>query len=898
MKKIHNKLQSVFQSRDFHERLVLMILALAFIASVIGMGRVALGARLSVLFMLLTMCIVSGIVLWLVYKKHKTKLASWLLILIFNVVLFPFVFIMSSGIDSGTPIWLVLELTYIFLLFRGKECAMALVISILSFFATYWVAYRYPDLVPVVTNRYYRYIDSCVTLVVVSCCIGVLLKIQTISYERERENVLKQQEEMEQIARSKDVFFANMSHEIRTPINTIIGLNEMTLRENISDEIAENAINIQNASKMLLTTINDILDLSKLESGKMDIVPVQYEVSAMFSDLVNLIWLRANQKDLEFRVDIAQDIPSMLYGDEVRIKQVITNLLTNAVKYTRAGSVTLTAKGERLSADSFRLRISVADTGTGIRKESLDDLFNSFKRVDEELNRNIEGTGLGLNISKQLMDMMGGKISVDSVYHKGSVFTIELEQGIVNVNPIGMIDFAAQKKLSNRQAYEESFVAPDARVLVVDDNDMNRMVVKKLLRGTEVQVDTVSGGWECLKKTAEGFYHVILMDHMMPEMDGEETLHAVREQTKGYCQNVPIIALTANVMTNAEQIYQEMGFDGYLAKPINAVLLEAALLKYLPQDVVEYVAEENADASDDMGISQVTSARKRKIAITADCICDLPEEWLRKLDISLMYCYVHTKEGRFCDITEIYSDSLLDYLKIEGNYAHSSTAPPAEYEYFFADALEKAEHVIHITASTDLSGAYPYALQASKSFDNVTVFDSQHISSGYGLMVLFAAVMAENGKGAEEICDSLKELRNRICSNFLVPSTETLCRNGKVSTIVDKLCRGLNLHPVLYMSQNKLKLWKIEVGNMQRVNRNYVKQLLHHSKDIDSRLLFLTYAGCSVRQLDEIIAEVDRYIKFDQIILQKASATVSSNCGVGTYGLMFFRKTEEDIMKH
>lgn len=898
MKKIHEKLQSVFQGRDFHERLVLMILTLAFGTSVISTGQTLLGARIAVLIILALMCIVSGISLWIVYKNHKTRLASWLFILVFNVVLFPLFFIMSSGIDSGTPIWLVLELTYIFLLFRGKECAAALVVSILSFFATYWAAYRYPDLVPVVTNRYYRYIDSGVTLVMVSCCIGVLLKIQSISYENEKRNAQQQKEEMEQIARSKDVFFANMSHEIRTPINTIIGLNEMTLRENISDEIAENAINIQNASKMLLTTINDILDLSKLESGKMDIVPVQYEVSAMFSDLVNLIWLRANQKDLEFRVDIAQDIPSMLYGDEVRIKQVITNLLTNAVKYTRAGSVTLTAKGERLSADSFRLRISVADTGTGIRKESLDDLFDSFKRVDEKLNRNIEGTGLGLNISKQLMDMMGGKISVDSVYHKGSVFTIELEQGIVNVNPIGVIDFAAQKKLSNRQTYEESFVAPDARVLVVDDNDMNRMVVKKLLRGTEVQVDMVSGGRECLKKTAEGFYHIILMDHMMPEMDGEETLHAVREQTKGYCQNVPIIALTANVMTNAEQVYQEMGFDGYLAKPINAVLLEAALLKYLPPDVVEYVAEENVDASDDMGISQVTSARKRKIAITADCICDLPEEWLHKLDINLMYCYVHTKEGRFCDITEIYSESLLDYLKIEGNYAHSSTAPPAEYEYFFADALQKAEHVIHITASTDLSGAYPYALQASKSFDNVTVFDSHHISSGHGFMVLFAAVMAENGKGVEEICNSLKGLRNRICSNFLVPSTDTLCRNGKVSTIVDKLCRGLNLHPVLYMSQNKLKLWKIEVGNMQRVNRNYVKQLLHHSKNIDSRLLFLTYAGCSVRQLDEIIAEVDRYIKFDQIILQKASATVSSNCGVGTYGLMFFRKTEEDIMKY
>lgn len=895
IKKIHKFVHSVFEGRDFHERLVLMILALAFAASLIGMGRILLGAGIYVLLALVPMCAVSGAALWIVYKHHKTSFASWLLVFVSNVILFPMVFILSSGMESGAPVWIVLELTYIFVLFRGKECIAALGISFLALIVTYGVVYCHPEIIPMVTNRYYSYVDSLITTVVVSCFIGFLLKIQSLSYEKEKEKARKQKEEMEQIAHSKDVFFANMSHEIRTPINTIIGLNEMTLREKISDDIAENAINIQNASKMLLTTINDILDLSKLESGKMEIVPVQYEVSTMFSDLVNLIWLRAHQKELEFKVDISQNIPSMLYGDEVRIKQVITNMLTNAVKYTKAGSVTLSAKGERISGDTFRLRISVADTGTGIRKESLDDLFHSFKRVDEEMNRNIEGTGLGLTISKQLMEMMGGKISVDSVYHKGSVFTIELEQGVVNAQPIGVIDFASQKKLSNRKSYQESFVAPDARVLVVDDNDMNRMVIRKLLRETEVKVEMAANGRECLKKTSENFYHVIFMDHMMPEMDGEETMHALRSQTKGFCQNIPVIALTANVMANAEQIYQDKGFDGYLAKPVNAALLEATLLKFLPPDVVEYVSEENSDNSEEMeGLNQITSVRKRKVAITADCICDLPEEWLHKLGISLMYCYVHTKEGRFCDISEIYSDSLLDYLKIEGNYAHSSTAPVAEYEYFFADALEKAEHVIHITASIDLSGAYPNALQASKSFDNVTVLDSNHISSGHGLMVLSAAAMAEDGKNVEQILSYLKELQPKICSNFLVPSTETLCRNGKVSTLIHRICHGLNLHPVLYMSQNKLKLWKIEVGNRQRMNRSYVRKLLRHSKDIDTRVLFLTYAGCSIRQLDDIMAEVDRYIRFDRIIIQKASATVSSNCGVGTFGLMFIRKGEEN----
>ncbi|MBD5451754.1 MAG: DegV family EDD domain-containing protein [Lachnospiraceae bacterium] len=894
IKKIRRFLESLRNEQlDFQTRLIRMVFLLVFIATVIGMGRVLIGASPIVLTALIPMCIISGASLYIAVRYNKVKLASWLLILISNGLLFPLVFMMSGGMNSGTPVWFVLGLVYIFLLFKGRELAFALLLSMASFLSAYVTAYRFPDMVPTASYRLYSFADSYVTLIVVSVFVGFLMKMQALTYDKERKLAQQQKEEIEQIARSKDTFFANMSHEIRTPINTIIGLNEMTLREDISDEIAENAINIQNASKMLLTTINDILDLSKLESGRMEIVPVQYEISALFSDLVNLIWIRASQKELEFKVDIDPNIPSMLYGDEVRIKQILTNILTNAVKYTETGSVTLSAKGERLAADEILLRISVEDTGMGIRKENLDDLFSSFKRIDETKNRNIEGTGLGLTIVKQLVDMMGGKISVDSVYHKGSVFTVEIMQHIVNVKPMGVINFAEQRKLERRTKYKQSFTAPDARILVVDDNEMNRMVAVKLLRGTKMQIDTVGSGKECLKLTADNLYHVILMDHMMPDMDGEETMKAVRAQTKGFCQKTPIIALTANVMSNAKQVYRDMGFDGYLAKPINATLLEASLLKYLPSELIEYDAKEDlTDLEEGGDINQIISVKKRKVAITADCICDLPRDLLERYQIKLMYCYVHTKEGRFCDLFEISSDSVLNYLKVEGNYAHSSTAEPSEYEYFFADMLATAQHVIHITATTDLSGAYPNALQASKSFDNVTVYDSTHISSGHGFMVLYAAELAEQGKSVQEICEALDRFKELVFSNFLVPSTEALYRNGKVSGVVHKLCDGLNLHPVLRMSQNELKLWKIEVGNMKYVQRKYVKKLLHHSKQIDKRILFLTYAGCSVRQLEEILEEVEKYVKFDKVIMQKASATVSSNCGVGVFGLMYVRNKE------
>lgn len=878
----------------FKEKVNRIVMLLVFISSLIGLILVLLGANYKVMYELVSIAVVTGISIYMTLSQGNSRRASWLLAISTNMLFFPLLFMTSGGTESGMPVWFVLGLVYIFLLFEGRSFVIAMTLSLLSFLGTYLVCYYRPYLVPKST-RFYSFSDSYIALLCVSLFIGVVLKLQSKTYEQEKQIAEQQKREVEQIARSKDTFFANMSHEIRTPINTIIGLNEMILREDISDEIAENAINIQNASKMLLTTINDILDLSKLESGKMDIVPTQYEISSMFSDLVNLVWIRAHQKDLEFKVDIDPEIPSMLYGDEVRIKQVVTNLLTNAVKYTETGSVTLIAKCERIAADQILLRISVQDTGMGIRKESLDDLFNSFKRVDETENRNIEGTGLGLSISKQLMDMMGGKLTVDSVYHQGSTFTIELKQRIVNVRPIGSINFTAQKQLSQRTRYQQTFIAPDARILIVDDNAMNLMVAVKLLRDTRVQVDTAESGKDALKKTAEGAYHLILMDHMMPEMDGAATLRAIRTQTKGFCQKTPVIALTANVMSDAEQVYRGMGFDGYLAKPISTPLLEASLLQYLPHELIEYLAKEEPEEEVAYeGPNQVSSARKRKVAITADCICDLPKDLLERFHIRLMYCYVHTKEGRFCDLFEISSDSLLAYLETEGNEAHSSTASPSEYEYFFAETLKDAEHVIHITATADLSGAYPNASQAAASFDNVTILDSGHISSGHGLMVLHAAMLAEENMPVPDICKALEHYKDRVFSNFLVPSTATLHRCGKVSGAVHKLCTILNLHPVLAMSKNRLGLWRIESGNMHRATRQYVKKLLKHSAQIDSRLLFVTYAGCSVAQIDEILSIVDRYVKFEKIVLQKASATVSSNCGIGTFGLMFVKKEKQE----
>lgn len=610
---------------NLRERLFCMILTLSIVVTVAAIiAGICIGSPMIVLIPLILVAMVAAWAFWFVCKYQKIELAACLMGMLMNGCLFPMMYFFNGGMESGAPIWFVPGVVYVFLLFSGKVMYVALILTISALYATYYLSLRHPEWVIPMEDTKAMHMDSMLAVLLVGITVGVIFRFYVRLYDDERKISERQKEEIERISQSKSAFFANMSHEIRTPINTIIGLNEMTLREDISEEIAENAINIQNASKMLLALINDILDMSKIESGKMEIVPTQYETGAMFSDLVNIIWIRMHEKNLEFKIDISRHLPSMLYGDEVRLKQVLTNILTNAVKYTERGCVTLTAQSERIGANRILLRVTVEDTGIGIKKESLEELFSSFRRVDQEKNRKIEGTGLGLSISKQLVEMMGGEITVDSIYTKGSTFTITVEQQVVNPMPMGTMDFMVKRKLYEREKYKQSFEAPDAKVLIVDDNEMNLMVACKLLRATKVQIDTAKSGPECLEKTNSKFYHVIFMDHMMPDMDGEETLHELKKQEKGHCQEASVIALTANVMAGAEELYQEKGFAGYLAKPINGVLFETVLLKYLPEELIEYSVYEDADEEEDRNIQTFFSVKKKKVSVTADCVCDLP----------------------------------------------------------------------------------------------------------------------------------------------------------------------------------------------------------------------------------------------------------------------------------
>ncbi len=385
-----------------------------------------------------------------------------------------------------------------------------------------------------------------------------------------------------------------MSHEIRTPINAVLGMNEMILRECKDEQLLSYAANIQSSGKTLLFLINDILDLSKIESGKMEIIPVEYELFDLLLDLWNVIYMRANEKNLKINFLIDETLPKTLYGDDVRVKQIVTNLLTNAVKYTPEGEVELKVNYQKDQDNTILLIISVKDTGIGIKQEDMGRLFEDFRRLDEGKNRKIEGTGLGMNITLSLLKLMGGDINVESEYQKGSVFTVKIPQKVVNNEPCGSFEKARNMQRQGKLGSQESFEAPQANILVVDDNAMNLTVFKSLLKRTKVNVVTASSGKECLELVKKSPYHIIFMDHMMPEMDGIETLHEIKKLTDFPNDGVPIIVLTANALSGARESYLAEGFTDFLTKPIDGDKLEKMIVYYLPKEIVH--KKENDDS--------------------------------------------------------------------------------------------------------------------------------------------------------------------------------------------------------------------------------------------------------------------------------------------------------------
>lgn len=388
--------------------------------------------------------------------------------------------------------------------------------------------------------------------------------------------------------RSKTRFLANMSHEIRTPINSVIGMNEMILRESTEPDIKSYAADVNSAAQSLLSIINDILDITKIEEGRIELSPVEYRLQKLIAEVYNLVRFRALSKDLKFEVQADENLPSVLFGDDMRLKQVLVNLVTNAVKYTHEGGVTFIIE----PVDKDIIRFAVKDTGVGIKPENMDSLFNAFYRIDDARNRSIEGTGLGLSITQSILERLESRLCVQSVYGKGSEFSFLLKQQVIDDTPIGELSLSLEDE--DNEDISGLFEAPEAQILVVDDNEMNRRVMRQLLKRTKVNITEAASGMEAVERTRHQRFDIIFMDHMMPGIDGIKAMHRIRDDINNPSFDVPMVALTANAVIGAKEMYFNEGFDSFLPKPVDSKRLERLVRILLDESLVHRVeADEN-----------------------------------------------------------------------------------------------------------------------------------------------------------------------------------------------------------------------------------------------------------------------------------------------------------------
>jgi PAS domain S-box-containing protein len=413
--------------------------------------------------------------------------------------------------------------------------------------------------------------------------VGILGISRDITHRKETES------ELRAASSAKSAFLANMSHELRTPLNVVIGLTDLVLEENqLPGHVKDNLSKISNAGNTLLSIVNDILDFSKIESGKIELTPVEYYMSSLLNDVITLVSTRLGEKPIKFSLNISDDLPGRLYGDDLRVKQIFNNLLSNAIKYTHSGTVELSVSCKREGAD-LSMEVSVSDTGIGISEENLKKLFSDYNQVDTRANRNIEGTGLGLAITKRLVELMGGEISVNSEYGKGSVFSVHFRQGFVSDTPIGPVvaeNLRKSRYADDKRTVGKKLVRRDlsyAMVLIVDDMQTNLDVAAGLLRKYKIQVDCVTNGPEAIERIRSGSpaYNAIFMDHMMPGMDGIETADAIRSIDSEYARKIPIIALTANAIQGTENMFYEHGFQAFISKPIDIMEMDSVIRKWL-----------------------------------------------------------------------------------------------------------------------------------------------------------------------------------------------------------------------------------------------------------------------------------------------------------------------------
>lgn len=493
-------------------------------------------------------------------------------------------FFLDGGINGGVPLFFVLAVVVTPLLLEINDAIVVTTLEVVAFGLNVFFAYRYPDSVNHTNIHNFSIIFSSAAVIM---ALATLCLLYAYVFKKQQELLATAITDSKTANEAKSSFLNSMSHEIRTPMNSILGMNEMILREEQSPEIREYAQVIQRSGRALLGIINDVLDFSKLQDSKMEIMPIRYDLSSLINDVVNVAAEQAKKKSLTFTINVDKSIPRILEGDEYHIRQIIMNIVNNAIKYTERGGVTVSISYEKSDDYSIMLRCAVSDTGIGIKTDDLDYIFRPFEHLESTRRFSSDGSGLGLSIVQKLLTLMNSTLNVESVFHKGSTFSFEVSQLVIKWEPIGDYE-RAYAVATNRQTkkFMQSFQAPEAKVLVVDDADINLMVFANLLKKTKIKIDTASSGLEMLQMVRMNHYDMIFLDHRMPGMDGIEAFHAMKKITDGINYNTPVVALTANAVLGARQLYIDEGFSDYISKPIDTVRLEQVLLEYIPKNLI------------------------------------------------------------------------------------------------------------------------------------------------------------------------------------------------------------------------------------------------------------------------------------------------------------------------
>ncbi len=872
-------------SRNLQERVFIMftlastvVCALAFLGDVLYADSIV-----EILTLLVTTVTVPFITLFSV-RYGKAKEATIFISFALIFVILPVVFFFGGGTSGALIPWLVFAYLYMGLVLSGRWRITALITHTVLVCVAFTYDYFHPELIDSY-SRQVHHLDTFLAVVEVGYVCFIMTWFQNRLFTHENDMAREETKKVEELGKNQNRFFSNMSHEIRTPINSILGMNEIILRDpDATESIRKDAQSIEGAGRMLLALINDILDFSRIEAGKMDIVPVNYSIASLVSDIVNMVRGRAEEKGLKFNVELDPSTPAELYGDEIRIKQILVNLLNNAVKYTAEGSVTLHIERESTEDDQVVMIFSVSDTGIGIKQDVMPYLYDAFRRMDEGKNAKIEGTGLGLSIVKQLVDLMGGRISVDSIYTQGSTFTVTLRQKIARADAVGTIDIDSYQKSRANKAYKSSFTAPEARVLIVDDSTMNLKVEKKLLEGTRIVVDTVTSGAEALNMTRSERYDVILMDHLMPEMDGIECMQQIRKQAGGLNNRIPIIVLTANAEGENRQLYAQSGFEDYLLKPVTGQQLEEMLLAHLPASKVE-----RDILRDEPGAGMITSkdySRKIPVIVTCAGSCDLPPRVIKKYQIETIP-YTIASDGRtFYDGVETSGDELVRYIS-EGKKFTCDSPTVEEFRVFFGRCLKYAHNLIYISAASGISPEYARACEAARSYGNVAVIDAECCSTAVGFLILIAQRMAIGGETFENIIEQIEKIKKRLVCSFILDSIYYYSKNRPVREGIAIFMRALGVRAMIRYKNGGFGVDRYIIGDFDRYYKKFIDHLLPAFENPDKEMAVVVYAEMTQEQKDKIEEYLRKTYGFERILFQRTSCVLPIHMGIDAFSVIF-----------